>query len=76
MPGPGELPQVLDTLLTTLAQAHERIDPFHADAPRHLSGPCYVCNEIGRILNSPILARRSGVLSDWFLVPEVGARDG
>jgi hypothetical protein len=29
----GDLPQLLDTLLTTLAQAHERIDFFHADAP-------------------------------------------
>jgi hypothetical protein len=31
--GYGDLPQLLDTFLTTLAQAHERIDFFHADAP-------------------------------------------
>jgi hypothetical protein len=29
----GDLPQVLDTFLSVLAQAHERIDFFHADAP-------------------------------------------
>jgi Bacterial Ig-like domain (group 2) len=31
--GFGDLPQLLDTVLSTLAQAHERIDFFHADAP-------------------------------------------
>ena len=29
----GDLVQLLDTFLATLAQAHERIDFFHADAP-------------------------------------------
>src|SRR5207244_115989 len=29
----GDLAQLLDTFLATLAQAHERIDFFHADAP-------------------------------------------
>jgi len=31
--GYGDLPQLLDTFLSTLDQAHERIDFFHADAP-------------------------------------------
>jgi len=29
----GDLPQLLDTCLSVLARAHERIDFFHADAP-------------------------------------------
>jgi Big-like domain-containing protein len=32
-PGYGDLPQLLDTFLSVLEQAHERIDFFHADSP-------------------------------------------